>query len=216
MTNLLVVAKSPVPGRVKTRLCPPFTPAEAAALAEAALRDTLDLVVAAPATRRVLALEGEPGPWLPAGIEVRPQRGAGLDERIANALADLTGPTLLVGMDTPQLTMRHLTVDFANHDAWFGPAADGGFWGLGLRGPDPALVLGVPMSRDDTGAVQLARLRSAGLRVGLLPVLRDVDTAADAGAVAAECAATGAGRRFATAYDALSAALTVPAGARVG
>ena len=116
-----------------------------------------------------------------------PQRGAGLDDRIANALAEVRGPVLLVGMDTPQLTLRHLTVDWSGHDAWFGPAADGGFWSLGLRAPDPALVRGIPMSRNDTGALQLRRLTDAGLRVGHLPELRDVDTADDARQVAAEC-----------------------------
>ncbi len=183
MTTLLVIAKAPVPGRVKTRLTPPFSPAEAAALAEAALRDTLDAVCAAPATRRVLALEGAPGPWLPPGVEVVPQRGRGLDERIAAALTGISGPVLLVGMDTPQLTPHHLRVSWDNHDAWFGPAADGGFWALGLRQSDPARVLGVPMSRADTGAHLRARL--AGLRVGELPTLTDVDTAADAAAVSA-------------------------------
>ena len=64
------MAKEPVPGRVKTRLVPPCTPRQAAALAEAALADTLHTVLAAPARRRVLVLEGEPGPWLPAGFDM--------------------------------------------------------------------------------------------------------------------------------------------------
>ncbi len=195
-TTILVMAKAPVPGRVKTRLCPPFTPAEAAELAEAALRDTLDAVLAAPAVRRVLVLDGEPGTWLPAGIEVGPQRGAGLDERIADALTHATGPALVIGMDTPQLTPTQLMVSWTTHDAWFGPAADGGFWALGLRVPEPALVLGVPMSREDTGAHQLRRLTEAGLHVGHLPALRDVDTAADA----AEVAAAHPGSRFAACH----------------
>jgi glycosyltransferase A (GT-A) superfamily protein (DUF2064 family) len=181
------MAKAPVPGRVKTRLCPPFSPEQAASLALAALLDTLDTVLTAAAAHRVLALDGEPGPWVPAGITVLPQHGAGLDDRIANALAEVRGPVLLVGMDTPLLTVRHLTGDWTGHDAWFGPAADGGFWALGLHTPDPGLVRGIPMSRDDTGALQRRRLTEAGLRVGHLPELRDVDTSDDARAVAAEC-----------------------------
>ncbi|MEV7084437.1 DUF2064 domain-containing protein [Streptomyces sp. NPDC093085] len=186
MTTLLVIAKEPLPGRVKTRLTPPFTPGEAAGLAAAALADTLRAVAAAPATRRVLVLDGSPGPWLPPGFEVVPQSPGGLDARLAEAFGRCSGPALLIGMDTPQVTPALLTVDFAECDAYVGPAEDGGFWALGLAEPDPALVRGVPMSTAVTGAVQRDRLVSAGLRVRELPRLRDVDTAADAHAVAAQ------------------------------
>ncbi len=186
MTTLLVIAKEPLPGRVKTRLTPPFTPEEAAALAEASLVDTLEVVLATPARRRVLVLAGAPGPWLPPGFDVVPQCDGGLDERLAAAFAYCDGPTLLIGMDTPQVTPELLTVDFADHDAYFGPAEDGGFWALGLAEPDPALLRGVPMSTPTTGAVQRGLLTARGLRVHDLPSLRDVDTAHDAELVAAE------------------------------
>ncbi|WP_309141354.1 TIGR04282 family arsenosugar biosynthesis glycosyltransferase [Streptomyces composti] len=189
--TLVVVAKEPRPGRVKTRLTPPFTPEEASALARAALADTLDAVARTPARRRLLVLDGAPGPWLPAGFEVAPQCAGGLDERLAGAFARCDGPALLIGMDTPQVTPGLLTVDFAGCDAWFGPAEDGGFWALGLAEPDPALLRGVPMSTPHTGAAQRRRL--AHLRVRDLPVLRDVDTAQDA-VVVAEAAP---GSRFA-------------------
>ncbi|MFG3247725.1 DUF2064 domain-containing protein [Streptomyces sp. NPDC048187] len=184
-TTLLVIAKEPRPGRVKTRLSPPFTPLEAAALAEAALADTLAAVAATPARRRVLVLDGAPGPWLPPGFDVVPQCAGGLDERLADAFAGCTGPALLIGMDTPQVTPELLTADFRDCDAYFGPAEDGGFWALGLARPEPALLRGVPMSTPVTGAAQRERLLAAGLRVRDLPPLRDVDTAADARAVAA-------------------------------
>lgn len=183
-TTLLVIAKEPRPGRVKTRLTPPFTPEAAAALAEASLADTLRTVAATPARRRVLVLDGTPGRWLPPGFDVVPQCAGGLDERLARAFADCDGPALLIGMDTPQVTPELLTVDFADCDAYFGPAEDGGFWALGLAEPDPGLLRGVPMSTPTTGAVQRARLVAAGLRVRDLPHLRDVDTVADAEAVA--------------------------------
>nr|WP_062340768.1 DUF2064 domain-containing protein [Herbidospora sakaeratensis] len=188
MTTLLVIAKQPVPGRVKTRLTPPFTPGEAAALAEAALADTLTAVLATPADRHVLVLDGAPGPWTPPGFEIRPQCGGGLDERLAAAFAACAGPALLIGMDTPQVTPDLLepALDFTGCDAWFGPADDGGFWALGLADPDPALLLGVPMSVPETGAAQRARLRGKGLTVADLPALRDVDTADDALLVAAQ------------------------------
>ena len=191
--TLLVIAKEPVPGRVKTRLTPPYAPWQAAALAEAALADTLHAVLRAPARRRVLVLDGTPGPWLPPGFEVVPQATGGLDERLAAAFARYDdGPALLVGMDTPQLTPELLAPALApggwdGCEAWFGPAADGGFWTLGLSEPAlaPALIRGVPMSTPATGEIQRRRLTDAGLRVRDLPPLRDVDTAADAAEVAA-------------------------------
>lgn len=188
--TLLVIAKEPLPGRVKTRLTPPYTPGEAARLAEASLADTLRAVRDMPARRRVLVLEGRPGPWLPAGFDVVPQCAGGLDERLAHAFAQCAGPALLLGMDTPQVTARLLAPALAADawhgcDAWFGPAVDGGFWALGLAEPRPELLRGVPMSTPTTGARQRARLVAAGLTVRELPELRDVDTAADVARVAA-------------------------------
>jgi uncharacterized protein len=211
VTTLLVIAKQPVPGRVKTRLVPPCTHEQAAALAAAALADTLHTVLMVPARRRILVLEGEPGPWLPSGFEILPQCGGPLDERLADAFAAVSGPALLIGMDTPQVTPGLLTVDWRAADAWLGPASDGGFWALGLRVPDPALLRGVPMSTPSTGAVQRARLLMAGLRVGDLPQLRDVDTAADAVAVAREAPRS----RFAARARKLAAVLS-PAGRAAG
>ncbi|GGU99775.1 glycosyl transferase [Streptomyces albospinus] len=202
--TLLVIAKEPVPGRVKTRLTPPYTSQEAATLAEAALTDTLHTLLRAPARRRVLALDGTPGPWLPPGYEVAPQSPGGLDERIVAAFAHCDGPTLLVGMDTPQLTADMIAdVGRDGRDAWFGPAADGGFWALGLADPARAgaVVRGVPMSTDRTGAIQRIRLVEAGLAVTDLPVLRDVDVAADAAAVAACCVR---GSRFAAVLNSMA------------
>jgi uncharacterized protein len=202
--TLLVIAKQPVPGRVKTRLVPPCTHEQAAALAEAALADTLHTVLTVPARRRVLVLDGRPGPWLPPGFDIVPQCGGPLDERLAAAFAAVRGPALLIGMDTPQVTAGLLTVDWDAADAVFGPADDGGFWALGLRAPDPALLRGVPMSTPGTGAVQRGRLLAAGLRVTDLPQLRDVDTAADATAVARQAPRS----RFAARARELAAVLT--------
>jgi uncharacterized protein len=186
---MIVLAKAPVPGRVKTRLCPPCNPAQAARLAEAALADTLAAVAATPGRRRVLALDGRPGPWLPAGFEVIPQRGDGLDERLAYAFTDVGDGGVLVGMDTPQLTPARLGASLAalhapSVDAVLGPCLDGGWWGIGLREPDPAVFLGVPMSTPSTHDAQRSRVCSLGLRVHALPTLRDVDDIDDAVAVA--------------------------------
>ena len=183
---LMVIAKAPVPGRVKTRLSPPCTPDEAARLAAAALEDTLAAALAVDA-RRVIVLDGEPGPWFPGGFEIVPQRGDGLAARLAAAFSDVGAPALLIGMDTPQVTPALLEAGLdavTGADAALGAALDGGYWAIGLREADPRVFEGVPMSEDDTGAVQRARLAMLGLRTAILPPLRDVDTIEDARAVA--------------------------------
>lgn len=204
---LLVIAKEPVPGRSKTRLCPPCSHEEAAALAEAALADTLESVAAAPVVgRRVLVLDGSPGPWLPARFDVVAQRGSGLDERLAWAFEEVAEPAVLIGMDTPQVTPASIaravsTLRAPGVDAVLGPAADGGYWAIGLREPERAVFLGVPMSVAATCDAQRVRLRSLGISFAELPVLRDVDTIADAWAVASQAP----GSRFARALSRLAA-----------
>ena len=186
--HVLVMAKSPVAGRVKTRLCPPCTPAEAAALAEAALSDTLQAVAACGATRRVLALDGEPGPWLPPGFRVVPQCEGSFDRRLTHAWAAAGGPGVQIGMDTPQVTADDLdhalgTLDAA--DSTLGFAADGGWWAIGLRRPHADAFRDLPMSTARTGWAQLARLLSLGLDVTLLPDMVDLDTIDDLPAIVA-------------------------------
>lgn len=187
MTTVVLMAKECVPGRVKTRLHPPFSLTDAARIAEASLSDTITTLSALPVARRVLCLDGEDPPSLPPGWEVIAQTSGGLDERIAAALDACRGPALVVGMDTPQLGADDVADlgDWPDEvDAWFGPAQDGGFWALALREPRGDLVRGVPMSRPDTGARQRERLEEAGLRVGTLPTLTDIDDLASLRAVA--------------------------------
>ncbi len=192
--QLLVLAKEPRPGRTKTRLSPPLTPAQCAQVADASLRDTLAAVAATPALARTVVLDGAPGDWLPAGVDVLPQRGGTLGDRLDGAFADAFAarplPLLLVGMDTPQVTPALLARALDDllrpgTDAVLGLAEDGGWWALGLRAPQPGAFDGVPMSTDRAGAAQRARLDALGLRTTGLPVLRDVDLVADLTAVAA-------------------------------
>ena len=188
--TLIVIAKEPVAGRVKTRLCPPCTSAQAARIAEAALRDTLEVVAATPAARRVVALDGDVGPWLPAGFDVVPQPEGELDERLTDAFASVDAPALLVGMDTPQVTPALLGYASRELLRWpnravLGLSVDGGWWAVGLREAHAGAFLGIPMSTADTGARQQARLRALGSIPHLLPELRDVDTYDDARLVAA-------------------------------
>jgi glycosyltransferase A (GT-A) superfamily protein (DUF2064 family) len=193
--NLLVLAKEPRPGWVKTRLCPPCSPGEAAELAAASLADTLAAARLCGAGEVVLALDGQPGEWLPEGVTVVPQGTGGLDRRLACAWGQVRGPTLQIGMDTPQLTPAALDDAFdalarPGVDAAFGPALDGGWWAVGLREPDPRAFPGIAPSRPDTGRRQRDRLRQLGLRIADLATVRDVDDIGDARAVAAEAPAT--------------------------
>lgn len=187
MTTVIVLAKECVPGRVKTRLTPPFSPEEAAALAAASLADTLEAVARVRADRYLLWFDGAAPRG--TGFDVVQQPAGGLDERIAGAFDAVHGRAVLVGMDTPQLdpAVLQAVLDDDAADAWFGPAVDGGWWALGL---DPVphrgdLIRGVPMSTPLTGAATFLRLSMAGLRVRELPTLTDVDHVEEALLVAA-------------------------------
>lgn len=188
MTTVIVLAKECVPGRVKTRLTPPFTSEEAAALAAASLADTIEAASRVRADRHLLWFQGRAPRG--TGFEIGAQPAGGLDERIAAAFDAVQGRAVLVGMDTPQLDAEVLqsVLDDEGAEAWFGRAHDGGFWALGLdRWPRRGdLVRGVPMSTEHTGAAQLMRLHAAGLRVRQLPALTDFDHVDEAMLVAAE------------------------------
>jgi glycosyltransferase A (GT-A) superfamily protein (DUF2064 family) len=194
--HVLVMAKAPVPGRVKTRLCPPCTPAEAAEVAAAALADTMDAVAACAADRKVVALDGPLGDWLPSGIDVIAQEGVAFDERLARAWSATRPSTggwgVQIGMDTPQVGAADLDALLAaltgagGRSAVLGPARDGGWWAIGLPGADPFPVFrGIAMSASTTGRDQAARLRHLGLEVITGPTLIDIDTLDDLDAVAA-------------------------------
>jgi glycosyltransferase A (GT-A) superfamily protein (DUF2064 family) len=172
------MAKAPLPGVAKTRLSPPCTPIEAAAIAEAALRDTLDVALACDRPV-VVALDGPPGPWLPRGTMVVPQRAGSFDERLTAAWGGLHGGGVQIGMDTPQVDASLLRDAFDIVDeggSAFGPACDGGWWLLGAHRPHHAMFTGISMSTSRTGEQQLERMRSLGLRPHLLPALTDIDT----------------------------------------
>ena len=188
--TLMVIAKEPVPGAVKTRLCPPCTPGQAAGLAEAALRDTLAAMAGARTPRRLMVLDGNPPGWLGPALDVTPQRGTGLAERLEAAFADCGGAGFIVAMDTPQVSPALLDdaldrLEQPDVDAVIGPTPDGGYWGIGFAAARPGAFAGVPMSTGHTLARQLDRLRALGLRTAVLDRLVDVDDIADARAVAA-------------------------------
>ncbi len=221
--QVVVMAKSPRPGLVKTRLCPPLRPEQAAGLAAAALMDTLDAVEASGASQRVLALEGPPRDWLRPTFSVIPQRSGDLGARLAGAMEDAWArvplPMLLIGMDTPQLSGSLLDETAAvwedrnrapSIDAVVGPAHDGGYWVIGVRRPVAGLFDGVEMSTPFTGEAQRRRLDALGVTWIGARGLRDVDDIADAVAVAALAPRT----RFASALAETGVGFPVPLAGR--
>lgn len=212
--TVVIFAKAPVAGRAKTRLTPPCSPTQAAALAAAALADTFTAVLATPRITPVLVLDGEPGPWIPAGVEIVPQPETDFNGRLRAAFTAAAGPIVLIGMDTPQLTGDRIravvdTLLRPGTDAVLGRTVDGGWWTLGLAQPADAVARGifgaVPVSSSATGELQRRELDALGLATVEVEVETDVDTAADA-VVVAELAPT---TRFASTWRSVAATCEV-------
>ncbi len=211
---VLVVAKAPVAGAVKTRLGEDVGMERAADLAAASLLDTLAACVTAYGVERChLALAGDLAEGrrseelleATSSWTVHAQRGEGLAERLGHAHHDVfevTGaPVVQVGMDTPHLDPSALLEAGARltgpDEAVLGPAYDGGWWLLGVGGPHLLAHLGeVPMSTEETGARTRQALERAGARLSEIACLRDVDEVPDAESVAASAP----GSRFAQAW----------------
>lgn len=182
-SSVIVMAKSPQPGRVKTRLCPPCSPHDAAEIATAALAATLQAVAGTRSARRVIALEGPAEDWFPRSFDIVEQRGTGLAQRLAAAFEDVGGPAIAIGMDSPQISPALIELaleSLGGADAALGPTSDGGYWGIALRRPDSKVFDGVPMSEPTTYGAQRRRLQALGLSCRELPGLHDVDHFADA------------------------------------
>ncbi len=209
--KVLLVAKAPVAGLVKTRLGALVGDAVAADLAAAALLDTLDACRESGATGHLSlagdlseAVRGEEIRAALDGWTITPQRGDGFAERLVQAHAD-AGPGLVVqiGMDTPQVTpaaLHEVADALTGHDAVLAPATDGGWWALARRDPDVVRhLVQVPMSTGTTFADTQRALERAGARVAHAPALTDVDTLDDADLVARLAPST----RFAATWRAL-------------
>jgi rSAM/selenodomain-associated transferase 1 len=188
---LIVVAKQPIPGRTKTRLCPPFTPEQAAGFYRCLLLDTLALVERLEGTDRSLA-------YAPVGAQAYfedlaadgfrlvPQEGRDLGERLANALAyhlDLGyRRVVIMNSDGPTLSLSHLQEAYSGlevADVTLGIGHDGGYYLIGMKELHPALFKGIDWSSDRVVTQTLAICRREGLTVHKLPEWYDVDVEAD-------------------------------------
>ncbi len=182
--HLTVIAKQPRAGFVKTRLCPPCTPRQAADIAAAALLDTLDavdrLAASEPGVDRVLLFDGDPTEWARPGYRVVEQCPGGLEQRLSEAF-DQLGPGVVVGMEAPAAVpaLTHALRALRVGDDALGLAVDGGYWAIGLHAADRRVFDGIPMSTSSTGLAQLSRLHRLGRAVRLLRCAHDLDTIAD-------------------------------------
>lgn len=186
---IVVITKEPVAGAAKTRLIPAFGPDGAARAAAAMLADTLGVAAAAgaepwvcytpPAARARLAR-------LAPGFGLLPQRDGDLGDRLAACFADLLGVgatrVAIVAADIPQLpaaSCREALALLDRVDVVLGPCLDGGYYLVAATACWPQLFVGVPMGSEVVLEETIARAGRLGLRVGLLPVLRDLDRVED-------------------------------------
>jgi hypothetical protein len=204
-TALVIFAKAPIPGEVKTRLCPPLTPDEAATLHGSFVLDMLErskLAVAelklpfhrylacAPSSELVFFKIMEER----QGVRLLDQVGEDLGQRMHRTFVDLFAESykqvIIVGTDVPTLPLSVYQEAFAmlgRSDVVLGPALDGGYYLIGLKQPAEKLFAGVPWSTDQVLAVTQLNAKTLGLSVGLTTAWRDVDTIADLQSLITEC-----------------------------
>jgi rSAM/selenodomain-associated transferase 1 len=194
---LVVFAKAPIPGQVKTRLCPPLTPDEAATLHGSFVLDTLERTKAAatklkvPVDRYLACAPSSSHVFFKImeerqGVKLLDQAGEDLGARMSHAFDMLFtrgyARVLIVGTDVPSLPLDHygqaLTL-LETNTLVLGPALDGGYYLIGLTRAAPALFSEIPWSTDRVLAVTQERARSLGLTTALLPPWRDIDTIDD-------------------------------------
>jgi len=189
---LIIFAKAPVPGQVKTRLCPPLTPDEAASLHGSFVLDALERSRGVAKMDRILACDPSSHHVFfkimeeRQGVRLVDQMGEGLGARMSRACTDAFTEgyrqALIVGSDLPTLQPSVYTQAvglLAQHDLVLGPAHDGGYYLLGLGRPVPELFEEIPWSTDQVLALTQRKADSLGLKTALLPPCRDVDRIED-------------------------------------
>ena len=188
---LIVVAKEPVPGQTKTRLCPPLSATAAADLYRCLLVDTLALMQRLESADHSLAyIPASARAYFarlsPNGFRLVPQRGADLGERLSNALGKHLAlgyrRVVIMNSDGPTLPLAYLMEAFSGldrADITLGPGHDGGYYLIGMERLYPELFQGIDWSTEQVIPQTLAICRRQGLSVHQLPEWYDVDVADD-------------------------------------
>lgn len=190
---LIIFAKQPLPGTVKTRLSPPLTTAEAATLYDCMLRDTMETATSLAGITPFLFFQDDPGAGdYFAGIApdtiCLPQRGNDLGERMKSAFQELFDrkftEVAIIGTDSPHLPPEHVyeafaLLEFMHTDLVFGPAWDGGYYLLAMKRVWDELFGGLPWSSGDLLAASVEAAKDACLGASFLPEWHDLDTADD-------------------------------------
>lgn len=196
-TALVVFAKAPIPGQVKTRLCPPLTPDEAATLHGSFVLDTLErtklaatalklpfdrYLACAPAATHVFFKIMEERHGVKVTDQVGDDLGARMNQAFEATFKKGYKHVLIIGTDVPTLPLDHLKQALAlldSHDLVLGPALDGGYYLIGLKRMAPELFAGIPWSTDQVLKRTQEKAVSLGLKTAQLEPWRDVDTLAD-------------------------------------
>jgi rSAM/selenodomain-associated transferase 1 len=191
---LVIFAKAPIAGQVKTRLSPSLTEDEAATLHGSFILDTLERTKAAagkfklPIDRFLACAPSSSHVFFRImearhGVTLLDQEGDDLGARMHHAFTVLFAQgyrrVCLVGTDVPSLPLTHYrdaVEALTRHDLVIGPARDGGYYLIGLTRPRPELFVDIPWSSDRVLALTQAKASAAGLKTALLPIWSDVDT----------------------------------------
>lgn len=206
-TALVIFAKAPIPGQVKTRLCPDLTEDEAATLHGSFVLDTLERTKAAvtkfklPIDRYLACAPSSTHVFFRImearhGVTLLDQEGDDLGQRMRLAFETLFRrgyrQVCLVGTDVPSLPLTHYreaVEALTRHDLVLGPAQDGGYYLIGMTTPHPKLLEDIPWSTDQVLTLTQQKAKVEGLNLTLLPVWKDVDTIEDLHALIEDCAA---------------------------
>jgi rSAM/selenodomain-associated transferase 1 len=181
---IILFAKAPVAGQVKTRLVPPLTPAQAASLHTAFVKDMMLRMQAVPGSDVELHTDTLTDAWTPSPVAVKCQCPGDLALKMVNSLNSALRSgfdrAVILGSDAPTVPLSHVEALIASAaEIALGPARDGGFWGISAARTDPRMFNGVHWSARGTLCESIAAARQAGLTVELGPAWFDVDEPAD-------------------------------------